>query len=423
MKKILSLLLLALSTTAQRCDFLDSSIDSNYRIGNAKRQKQNLADIITTRDLGMVHTDPYSGRGPSSEDIKDILKKRYPTLNTDHIEVSVHKYLHSDPFVSISSNYLGNYTGSIKLTYTTKQKKKLSDIITIKDLGIIDIDTKSGIPSENEIKNILKRKYPTLNTDDIQVTLYDNLNDCIICINSSPSGNYTGHIYISCTIKQKQELSDIITIKALGIIKTDRNGFPLFEDIQDILKKRYPMLNLKGLECTIFPLLRKIIISPTNNSDYAGSVTLDYMTSKPKGFNYSRKNYKENNSDSYFDFGNSSSGKNNKGSTNSSSERRACNCDQAELNTAYKVLNGLLDNNKIKDLKKIDDKSSLNDLSKVVRKLCGIYHPNSTKEKQKPDNDTTKAITSSRTLIKKHFIKCQGKTDETPYQKSNNHQG
>ena len=70
----------------------------------------------------------------------------------------------------------------------------------------------------------------------------------------------------------------------------------------------------------------------------------------------------------------------------------------------------MLNENKITDLRKINDHSSIKELNKVVRKLCGIYHPDSTKSKQKKDNNKTKAITESRTLIEEHFRQCQGKT-------------
>ncbi|CDG49412.1 hypothetical protein [Cardinium endosymbiont of Bemisia tabaci] len=226
MKKIFSLLLLALSTTAQRCDFLDSSIDSNYRIGNAKRQKQNLADIITNGNLEIIKTDYESGI-PSDDETKNSLERKYPTLNTDDIKIVAYGIstidISNQFYVRIYST--GKYTGEVHLNCTIKRKKqKLSDIITITDLGIIDTDTKSEIPSENEIKNMLKRKYPTLNTDDITVgpslTLYNKVR-----IHSIFSGNYTGDILLGYTIKQKQNKWSSYFNKNFGDFSAKKNNF------------------------------------------------------------------------------------------------------------------------------------------------------------------------------------------------------
>ncbi|MGI2261823.1 DnaJ domain-containing protein [Candidatus Cardinium hertigii] len=270
-KKTFSLLLLAVSTTAQKCDFLEGSIGNNYSIRNAKKQKQQLSDIITIRDLGMVKADPHGF--PSSENIKDILKKKYPTLNTDDIEIKASRDYY-DGMVKIFSTSSGNYTGDILLTYTTKQQKqKLSDIITIKDLGMVKANC-YGFVSHEDIKDILKRKYPGLNTEHIHVFLY-TYGKGSLCISSTSSGNYTGDILLTYTTKQKQKLSDIITIKDLGMVKADCYGYPSSEGIKDILKRKYPALNTDEIE--VYPDDSGTVwIFSTSSGNYTGHILLNY---------------------------------------------------------------------------------------------------------------------------------------------------
>ncbi|MGI2257415.1 hypothetical protein ACRRVD_02525 [Candidatus Cardinium hertigii] len=408
-KKIFFLLLLAVSTTAQKCDFLEGSIGNNYPIGNAKKQKQNLSDIITIRDLGMVKTDCYGL--VSHEGIKDILKRKYPALNTDDIEVKSSLYYGT---VLISSTFSGSYTGGILLTYTTKQKQKLSDIITIKDLGMVKAGCYGFVASE-DIKDILKKKYPTLNTEHIHVFLY-TYGSGSLCISSTASGNYTGDVLLTYTTKQKeqkQKLTDIIKISHLEITNNDNQIERISAyEIKNILKGEYPELNTSHIEVSVDFYYGYILvtISSTSSGNYTGNIVFT-CTIKQK------QNSRFDNSDK--NFGNSSSKKNNfkdskqnnKNSSNSSSECRTCkHNDKAKINKFYKTLNDLLNENEITDLGKINDNSSIKQLNQVFRRLCAIYHSGSTKLGKKEDDNKTKAITESRTLIEEHFRECQRKT-------------
>ncbi|MGI2299047.1 hypothetical protein ACRRVB_04710 [Candidatus Cardinium hertigii] len=315
MKKTFLLLVLALSTTAQTCDFLDGSIGNNYPISKVKRHKQNLADIITNRNLEIIKKNNKSLR-PSmyKNEIENSLKKRYPTLNTDHINIfvidlSYIEGIFSDFYVQISSTSSGNYTGVINLTCMFKQeeqeakrqKQNLADIITSSNLEIIKADNESTRPStyKNEIRNSLKRKYPALNTDHIEIFVSDLRyiegisSDFYVQISSTSSGNYTGVINLTCMFKQeeqeeqeakkqkqKQKLSDIITSKNIKITNNESARPSAYAiEIKNFLKRKFPALNMDDIEVKVEPTSNScgiVRIYGTSSSNYRGEVQINY---------------------------------------------------------------------------------------------------------------------------------------------------
>ena len=140
-------------------------------ISLGKKHETSLSDIITKRDLGTIETSDRSGT-PSKKEVENRLKELFPNLILDGLEICIESVFgrkFGRKIVSVFEGNSGYKPGCVELTYTTPTKR-LSDIITKRDLGEIN---PCGRLLEEEIKNLLQ-KLCKLEPEAIHVFTHEN---------------------------------------------------------------------------------------------------------------------------------------------------------------------------------------------------------------------------------------------------------
>ncbi|MGI3136072.1 MAG: hypothetical protein ACN23H_00585 [Candidatus Phytoplasma vitis] len=248
---------------------------SNNSLIFADKEKP-LSDILTHRELGTIKT---TGQQPTKDEVIAQVKKLNNSLKESNLLRIDNDPKENKATVKYNNN---DYTGEVEVIFTVEKKEKpLSDILTHRELGTIK--TTGQQPTKDEVIAQVKKLNNSLKESNLlRIDNDPKENKATVKYNNN---DYTGEVEVIFTVEKKEKpLSDILTHRELGTIKTTGQQPTKDEVIAQVKKLNNSLKESNLLRIDNDPKENKATVK-YNNNDYTGEVEVIFTVEKKENIN------------------------------------------------------------------------------------------------------------------------------------------
>ncbi|WP_284928405.1 hypothetical protein [Candidatus Phytoplasma sp. AldY-WA1] len=241
-----------------------------------EKKDKKLSDILTHRELGTIKT---TGQQPTKDEVIAQVKNLNNSLKESNFLKIDNDPKENKAIVKYNNN---DYTGEVEVTFTVEKKdKKLSDILTHRELGTIK--TTGQQPTKDEVIAQVKKLNNSLKESNfLKIDNNPKENKAIVKYNNN---DYTGEVEVTFTVEKKdKKLSDILTHRELGTIKTTGQQPTKDEVIAQVKNLNNSLKESNFLQIDNDPKENKAIVK-YNNNDYTGEVEVTFTVEKKENIN------------------------------------------------------------------------------------------------------------------------------------------
>jgi hypothetical protein len=176
---------------------------------------KKLSDILTHRELGTIKT---TGQQPTKDEVIAQVKKLNNSLKESNFLRIDNDPKENKAIVKYNNN---DYTGEVEVTFTVEKKdKKLSDILTHRELGTIK--TTDQQPTKDEVIDQVKNLNNSLKESNfLRIDNDPKENKAIVKYNNN---DYTGEVEVTFTVEKKENINDNINKTSETVTESNKEN-------------------------------------------------------------------------------------------------------------------------------------------------------------------------------------------------------